>query len=240
MIRAQKNSIINKIFTVYHSNLLKKHFCSINISGEENISKANRELPTILYANHSNWWDGFIAYRLTNNRWKTDDYLMMDIEQMKKYSFFKYVGVFSVDRNDPKSAIESINYASDLLKSTKRFLWIFPQGLMQVQDFRPLKFYSGITKITEKLGNVNLLPVAIRYEFIMEQRPEVFIKIGDPDIVNGQLTDSKEFTNYLQQKLTGELDYLKQAVINQKPDEFKIIFKGKSSRNKTIDKLHGE
>ena len=43
--------------------------------------------PVIMYANHSNWWDGFIAYLLTNRYQKKDDYLMMDIEQMKKYSF---------------------------------------------------------------------------------------------------------------------------------------------------------
>jgi len=240
MIKTQKNSLIGAIFSIYHKRLLGKHFYGTNISGEENLSKINVIIPTLLYANHSNWWDGFIAYQLSTKRWKADDYLMMDIEQMRKYSFFKYVGVFSVDRNDPKEAMESINYIVGLLKDTKRFLWIFPQGLMQPQDFRPIKFYSGITKIAEKLGKINLVPVAIRYEFLMEQRPEVFIKIGEPDIINGNITDTKEYTNYLQQKLVSELDYLKQAVINQKSDEFKTIFKGKSSRNRTIDKLHGE
>jgi hypothetical protein len=29
-----------------------------------------------MYANHSNWWDGFIAYLLTNRILKKDDYLM--------------------------------------------------------------------------------------------------------------------------------------------------------------------
>src|SRR5688572_14752991 len=116
---------------------------------------------------------------------------MMDIEQMRKYRFFKYVGVFSVNRDDAREGVESLNYAAELLKDTKKYLWIFPEGVMNVQDHEPLKFYSGITHLAQKTGNVNLVPVSLRYEFIMEQRPEVFIKIGTPDIVKDNITDTK-------------------------------------------------
>lgn len=242
MIPAKKNKLINFVFSIYLNRLLRKHFYRIHLTGEENLKKINASFPVILYANHSNWWDGFIAYLLTAKRWTTDDYLMMDIEQMKKYSFFKYIGVFSVDRNDAKEAVESIDYAVSLLQNSKRFLWIFPQGLLQPQDLRPLKFYSGITKIAGKLGAVNLLPVTMRYEYIIEQRPEVFIKIGEPDITGNnppqQTAGSKDYTNYLQEKLINDLDKLKELVINQKFDEFKIIFKGKNSRNKSVDKFY--
>src|SRR4030095_9229349 len=120
-----------------------------------------------------------------------DDYLMMDIEQMRKYRFFKYVGVFSVNRNDAREGIESVNYAAELLQNSGRYLWIFPQGEMQPQDYEPVKFFGGIARIAEKLGRVNLVPVSFRYEFIMEQRPEVFIKIGQPDFINNNITDTK-------------------------------------------------
>jgi len=203
------------------------------------MGKIDNSLPTVLYANHSNWWDGFIAYLLTSRRWKADDYIMMDIEQMKKYPFFKYLGAFSVNRNDARDAIKSIEYIVDLFRSTNKFLWIFPQGLMQPQDLRPIKFFSGAAKIAEKLCGANLIPVAIRYEFLFEQRPEVFIKIPEPDIVNN-ITNTKEFTGYLEKRLTDSLDELKKDVINQKVVEFKIIFNGKDSRNKTFDKFHGK
>lgn len=238
MIPAKKNKLIDFLFSIYLNRLLKKHFYRIHLTGEENLNQINAALPVILYANHSNWWDGFIAYLLTAKRWKTDDYLMMDIEQMQKYSFFKYVGVFSVDRNDAKEAVHSIDYAVKILKNSNRFLWIFPQGLLQPQDLRPLKFYPGIAKIAEKLGSVNLLPVTMRYEYTLEQRPEVFIKIGEPDITDNNTSFSKDYTNYLQEKLIAGLDKLKELVINQKFDEFKIIFKGKNSRNKAVDKFY--
>jgi hypothetical protein len=112
--------------------------------------------------------------------------------------------------------------------------------MMQPQDKRPVKFYGGIAKIAEKLGSVTLLPVTIRYEYLLEQRPEVFIKIGEPDIVNNDIGDIKQYTEYLQQKLVSNLDELKQSVLEQDLNKFEIIFKGKSSRNKAFDKLHGE
>lgn len=237
MIPAKKNNIIGAFFSLYHKRLLKKHFYRVHLRGEDSYGKLDPALPTILYTNHSNWWDGFIAYYLTSKHWKVNDFLMMDIRQMKKYWFFKFIGVFSVNRSSPREALESIDYAASLLKNTGNFMWMFPQGEMLPQDKRPLSFYSGITKIAEKLGKVNLLPVTISYEFLMEQRPEVFISLGKPDVPNSDIADSKEYTGYLQQKLTGELDRLQKDVTEKTTQDFKVIFHGKDSRNKSFDKI---
>ena len=235
MIQAKKNKIIGNLFAYYHKRLLKKHFYAIHLAGEENISLVDNSQPVIMYANHSNWWDGFIAYYLTNRVMKKDDYLMMDIEQMKKYSFFKYIGVFSVDRNIPAEAIRSINYAAELLKDSARYLWIFPQGNMVPQESRPLKFFSGITRLAEKTGKVNLVPVCFRYEYLMEQRPEVFISISKPVLVEGKTEN--DLTEHLRCELEIQLDNLKNDVTAGNFKEFKTIFRGKESRNKTFDPL---
>ncbi|MBE2219261.1 MAG: lysophospholipid acyltransferase family protein [Ignavibacteria bacterium] len=230
MIAAKKNSVIGSLFAFYHKRLLKKHFFRIHLNGRENLANTGRT-PAILAANHSNWWDGFLAYFLTNRLMKCDDYLMMDIEQLKRYSFFRYIGVFSVDRKNPAEAMRSINYAADIIKDSNRCLWIFPQGEMTPQDKRPLVFYSGISKIAERAGKVKTIPVAIRYEFLMEQRPEVFISIGKPV----ESTDgNKNFTTELEQIMTKQLDDLKNDVTNG-TGNFEIIFTGKSSRNKSFD-----
>jgi len=231
MIAAKKNSVIGSLFAFYHKRLLKKHFYRIHLNGRDNLSALGLDTPVILAANHSNWWDGFIAYYLTNWLMKCDDFLMMDIEQMKKYSFFRYIGVFSVDRKNPAEAMRSINYAADIIKNTNRCLWIFPQGEMTPQDKRPLVFYSGISKIAERAGKVKIIPVAFRYEFLMEQRPEVFISIGKPvEFTAG----NKNFTAELEKLMTAQLDELKSDVTNG-TGNFEIVFTGKSSRNKSFD-----
>ena len=230
MIAAKKNKIIGSLFALYHKRLLKKHFYRIHLNGRENLANTGKT-PAILAANHSNWWDGFIAYYISNRLMKCDDYLMMDIKQMKKYSFFKYIGVFSVDRESPPQAIRSVNYAAEILKDSNRCLWIFPQGEMTPQDKRPLVFYSGISKIAERAGRVQIIPVAFRYEFLMEQRPEVFISVGKPVVFTA---GNKNFTAELEQLMTKLLDDLKSDVTNS-TGNFEIVFTGKSSRNKSFD-----
>lgn len=235
MIKAKKNSFADLVFGMYHARLLKKHFYRVHLAGRKNMDCINKALPVILYANHSNWWDGFIAYLITSKVFKADDYLMMDIEQMEKYRFFKYVGVFSVNRNDAKDALNTLNYAADLLHDSKRYLWVFPQGIMQPQDKRPIEFFGGTAKLAEKLGSVNMVPVSFRYEYLMEQRPEVFINIGKPDIIQGEIP--KDLTLQIQNKLTKDLDELKEKVVSVNLADFETIFAGKSSRNKTVDKI---
>ena len=238
MIEAKKNKLFENLFTIYNTRLLKGHFFRILLYGEENFTACLNGKPSIIYANHSNWWDGLTAFYLSKTIWNIDAYVLMDIEQMQKYRFFKRLGAFSVNRNSPKEAMESVEYSANLLHNSNRFLWIFPQGIMQPNDFRPIVFYNGISKIAQKLGNVNLIPVAFRYEFLMEQRPEIFISIGKAKTLNAQ-EDVRELTGTLNNELVRELDALKNKVINSGSEGFKIILQGRQSRNKTVDKIYG-
>ena len=239
MIRANKNKIFENLFSAYNTRLLKKHFYRIHLGGEENLSSWEKTLPTIIYANHSNWWDGLAAFYLSKVLWNIDAYVMMDIVQMKKYRFFKWIGAFSVNRNSSRESLESIEYSIKLLKNTNKVLWIFPQGIMQPNDFRPIKFFKGISKIAESAGKLNLIPVTFRYEFLMEQLPELFIRIGEPKWVN-RINDSKHFTEELNADLVNELDKLKEKVVSSDIEGFSIILSGKKSRNKTVDRMYRE
>jgi chlorobactene lauroyltransferase len=238
LIESRKNRLFEAIFSLYLKRLLKKHFHKIHLSGTENFSGIDAAIPTIAYVNHSNWWDGFIAFYLAKEIWNVDSYLMMDIEQMEKYKFFRRLGVFSVDRNSPQSAMESIDYAAQLLKNSNWLLWIFPQGVLLPNDTRPLRFYTGVSAIVEKLGCVNLIPFAMKYEYMMEQRAEIFLQLGKAEKIEEPVKDKKEFTSGLQNNLTMELESLRSKITANDLESFQTIFYGKDSRNKTIDKLH--
>lgn len=237
MIKAKKNKYFNVLFRLYIKRLFRKHYFRIHLAGADNLAINTGSKPIIFYANHNNWWDGFTAYYLSNIFLKMDDFLMMDIEQMKKYSMFKYVGVFSVNRSNPREAVSSIEYSANLLRNTNRCLWIFPEGKMNVQDHEPVKFYSGISKIAEKTGGVILQPVAFRYEFIDEQRPEIFIQFGRGDVIETNPINTKDLTEYLCNKLNKETALLRNLVKNKQLDGFKVIFHGKESRNKTVERI---
>jgi 1-acyl-sn-glycerol-3-phosphate acyltransferase len=162
---------------------------------------------------------------------------MMDEEQMNKYAFFRWIGAFSVNRSIPNEAMESINYAVSLLKNKNAVLWIYPQGLMQPNDYRPIKFFSGVSRIIEKMDGVELIPMTLRYEFLLEQRPDVFVQIGKVKFFQ-KPEEIRELTAELQTQLVSDLELLKARVISGTLDGFKVILQGKSSTNKAIDKLH--
>jgi 1-acyl-sn-glycerol-3-phosphate acyltransferase len=236
MIKANKNELIERFFSIYTRSALRKHFNSIQICGEENFLNRSSN-PAIIYSNHSNWWDGLIAFYLSRSRWNIDAYLMMDEEQMNKYAFFRWIGAFSVNRSIPNEAMESINYAVSLLKNKNAVLWIYPQGLMQPNDYRPIKFFSGVSRIIEKMDGVELIPMTLRYEFLLEQRPDVFVQIGKVKFFQ-KPEEIRELTAELQTQLVSDLELLKARVISGTLDGFKVILQGKSSTNKAIDKLH--
>ena len=130
MIEADKNIVFQKMFSVYVRHTLKKHFNKIHLSGEENFLNRNKSLPTIVFANHSNWWDALLPFWLSYNVFNVNAFAMMDHKQLSKYKFFRWIGVFSVDKESKIDSYRSFKYAANLLKSGTNVLWIYPQGIM--------------------------------------------------------------------------------------------------------------
>lgn len=235
MIEAKKNKGFELIFDVYNKYILKRNFFKIHLLNNELFLERDKKLPAIIFANHSNWWDGLIAYYLSYNLWKCDAYMMMDLKQMKKYKFFKWIGAFSVNKSSNIDSVKSLNYSIELIKDTSKVLWIFPQGEMKHNDSRPINFQRGLIKILEKSGQVNLFALVFNYEYLMQQRPEVFIKLIPINYLNGS---EPMDLDYLKNILTNNLNSQKSDIINERYDNYKEILKGKNSRNQIIDKLY--
>jgi hypothetical protein len=79
--------------------------------------------------------------------------------------------------------------------------------------------------------------MTVRYEFLLEQRPDVFVQIGKVKFFQ-KPEEIRELTAELQTQLVSDLELLKARVISGTLDGFKVILQGKSSTNKAIDKLH--
>lgn len=230
MIRANKHRIFGRIFNIYNKYLLKKFFNSIQLNGSSNFKDRNKNFPTIIFANHSNWWDGLISYFLSKEIFEIDSYVMMDIEQLQKHKFFSKLGAFSVDKSSPQAAYKSFQYSINLLKNSDKTLFIFPQGKMLPNDIRPLEFFSGLSKIITNLNNVNVFSLCLRFEYLMEQRADVFLKISPIEIKKEW--NGKKLTNVLSNELTKNLDELKSEIIKSNFIKFERILTGKRSIDK--------
>lgn len=228
MLKANKNRLFEKIFAVYNRNLLKRRFHSINLSGLDRLQNSDDKISHIIYANHSSWWDGLLIFEICQ-RAKRDFYVMMEEKQLKNLPPFRRLGAFSVIRENPREAVKSIKYAAELLKTKpSKTLLIFPQGEIQPNNLRPLKFFNGLSRIIEKTGECSVIPLTIRYEFLGNFKPEIFVKIGEPFLFAGELKfDAKNSTAFFAGKLTAQLDDLNAKIIEKDYAEFTNIFRRK-------------
>ncbi len=222
MLEANKSKLFERIFAVYAKNLLKRRFQTLKVYGLENLEK--KEIPTVVYCNHSSWWDGLITFQISQ-KCSLDNFVMMEEKQLKDYKLFCRLGAFSVIRENPREAVKSINYAAKILReSPNRTLWIFPQGEILPNDLRPIKFFNGISRIIEKVGKCRTVCLSMRYEFLGEYKPEVFVRIEKPEIiaVDGDF-DSKYLTSVFADNLTKCLNSLKTDVINDDLKDYENI-----------------
>lgn len=187
MIKAQHAAWADRIFYLYVSWLFKRHFHAVHLLGQ--VPETAPDLPLLLLPNHSTWWDGFFVYLLNEKLFRRKPYLMMLEEQLSRYWFFARLGAYSIDPRSSGSIKESIKYSIEILKQKimpKPLLCIFPQGELLPWEKRPLDYKSGVETIMSGYGGkANLLPLAIKTEFLNEQLPEAFFCFGENVIANG-------------------------------------------------------
>ena len=181
---------------------------------------------TLFLANHSCWWDLFLVH-LLNETIPVDGYGMMEHFNMVRFGFFRRIGAFSVDRTDPRSVRSSLEYASNLLRRPRAGVWIFPQGKIESNDVRPLVFQPGIRALVRRAGRVRVVPVAFRYEFWQDERPEALVRFGEPSWVDRP--DLADLIPRFERRLTEELDALRADAIAQRAGNFAPLVEGKRS-----------
>ncbi|MFL5731717.1 MAG: lysophospholipid acyltransferase family protein [Chloroflexia bacterium] len=197
-------------------------------------------VPAIFCATHAGWWDGYLAGIINRNVFKHDGYLMMEEDSLKRYPFFTWTGVFGVDRDHPRKALASIHYSAQLLAGhTGSALWIFPQGTITHPDARPLRLYGGVAAIARRVGRCALVPVALRYEFRMEQAPDAFAHAGPPLVIDAQAErlSSKDITSRLEAAMVGASDALRDDLVSNNLRAYRRILSGRGSSNRIWDGL---
>lgn len=216
MLKAKKSTWFENVFKIYNRNLIRRRFRSLRVSGLEHFENIPVDIPLITYANHSSWWDGLILFEILT-RFDLDNYVMMEEKHLRRYFLFRRLGAFSIVRESPRKFLKSIDYAVSILShNNKANLLIFPQGEIVPNDRRPLAFYRGLSRIIARLESVWVLPAAIRLEFLEEFKPDIFVRIGEPEMF---AADEEKFasrfqTEHLENKLIHLLEEIKSDIIN--------------------------
>lgn len=203
MIKAEHKKWAHFIFNIYLNRILRKNFQNFYLIGD--IPELDNEKGLIITPNHFSWWDGFFIYYLMKKFSSRKLFIMMLEEQLKNYSFFKNLGAFSINQQNPKSIIETINYASTLINS-KGYLVTYPQGEIEPYEKRPLILKEGLIKIIAKTEiETNVLPIAFKIHYSNERKPFIYAAMGKL-IPAMEVKDNFEFFSNSFNKLVTDLD----------------------------------
>lgn len=220
MLEARKSRLFEKFFAIYNANLLRRKFDSFLVSGIERL-RTPRSVPQIVIANHTGWWDGLVAFQISTHL-GLDSYVMMEEKQLRRFWPFTRLGAFSVVRENPRGAAESIRYASELLSdASERSLWIFPQGELIPFGSRPMHLFPGFARIIEQVGECRLVPVTIRYEYLKAHRASIITSVGDVmDVTISGRDQRKELVTYITKMMSRSEDELQEKILSSDLSDF--------------------
>lgn len=241
MLHAQKHPLLNNL--VYHALVrpsLHKQFDHVSL---RQAAPVPNDVPLILCANHSAWWDGYMCMLLNEMILHRNAYVMIEDTQLRRYQFLRWTGGFSVNRSDARSASQTLSYAVHVLSHDPRaMVIIFPQGEILGNDVRPLRFFSGVGHIARNVvraaGRCVLLTCALRYEFIGEQKPAAFIHTGALILLETE-TAARAVTAQAESALTHDLDALHDDVAHYRFADFTTLISGGPSINRLWDAVRG-
>jgi len=179
VIAANKNDTLDSVLFVYFRWLARRAFHTLAVRGLEHLRHLPADRPVLLFCNHTNWWDGLIVYLLSRKMPHKAGYCMMEEKHLKHYRFFTWLGAFSVDLSSPIRSAASLRYAQRLMQRDQTAIWVFPQGkLCRPSD--PIELKPGTDYLAQNSPHAILVPVALRYEFFRDDRPNVLVEIGQP------------------------------------------------------------
>jgi chlorobactene lauroyltransferase len=238
MITAAKNPPGEWLVWQLVRSALAGHFAFVHVHVHGSPDDAAGALPTIYYATHASWWDGYLCMAVARLVTHRPSYLMMEEKNLRRYRFFAWAGAFGIDRDDARAAMASLEYAASLLSAdADRALFVFPQGVIVPNDRRPLRFHSGIAHLVRRLPAVRLVPLALRYEFLQEQRPEAFASIGPARVVHGaEAPRPHALAAGLADALAAEMDALRDDVLAERFADFQTILRGRRGIDRAFDR----
>lgn len=166
------------LFRWYTRLLFQRRFAGVWIRQEY---RPDEESRTVYYLNHHSWWDGLIPFLLNEFRFRQNARALMEEPQMKRYTFFRKIGAFSVNRSDPRKAITSLRYAVQSMERPKASLFIYPEGKI-TPACSELHFEEGLGWLHSKVDRekVDFVPLGIFMHTYRTDKPELYLYVGNP------------------------------------------------------------
>ncbi len=174
--------------------------------------------PVILVPNHHGWHDGYLMYHLvTTLGLRSVDW----ITEFDAFPLFAKIGGMPFPVATSARRIATVKRTIRLMKKENRSLVLFAEAELHAAP-ELLPFGKALETVAKAVPNAAILPIAIRYEMGIHERPEAFLQIGEPIQRGGE---------FLERTRRAVADLLKKPT----PAEWQILVKGTPDVNERWD-----
>ena len=198
-------------------------------------SLASARTPAIALFTHASWWDPLAGLML----WKRflparDVFLPMERDQLQRFKFFRRLGTFGIDPDDPVSLGLMRDYVLDrFAERPASLLGLTPQG--RFTDPRtPIRLRPGAAAIAATVpGTPTVVTVAIEYVFWQDARPEMLVAVEacEPPTVD----TTAGWHRRMSEAFAATTERLSAAAIARDPDVFELVAGGAARINPVMD-----
>lgn len=208
MIYPKENRLIHWFFHHYILWIVRRNFREVNY----NTVAVDAGKSVFLLANHFSWWDGFLMYYINQKVFKKRFNVMVIEETVRKVSFLKYMGAFSIQKNS-RDVVTSLDHAAKLLQDPANLVLIFPQGKLYSNFLDEVTFEKGLQRVILKAaGKYQPVMAATFIENMQYKKPGVNVYLKNQQAVDGaeQVKDLQQA--YRQHYQTAKAQQTKTAV----------------------------
>lgn len=180
------------MFTMGQTLLLRRMFRSMHV-------KLSRiEQPSIIIVNHSSFYDGLVLFELDRRGYLPENRIVgMSADGLKKFPMFKRLGAVAISQ-----PIKLSEYKALLRLAKTHTIILFPQGVEEHAEKRPLTIQPGIERLMARFPHYSLLFISMYYSFTDSVRGDIAC----------QLTPKAQPVT-MQQTMTAEIEALKASVV---------------------------
>ena len=173
-------------FADYAIRMMAREFRAVRVTrGTRTVLSAldGTKTPVVVLLTHCSWWDPLTSLALARLLVPSRSIAApMDRRELERFAFFRYLGVFGMNPDDPDVLGPLVSYMMDVFRREERpTLWITPQGSF-ADPRAPITLRPGASAIAAQactdFGRCDVVVAAIEYAFWEDKRPEVLIHLS--------------------------------------------------------------
>ena len=229
-------ALAQRLFEQYLRRQVRRHFSGVYWMTPSAPERWDRSVPTIFVANHTNWWDGFIAF-LAGRALGLTFQVLMEARHLARYRVFLRVGALPLRRERAREAYADLTAAAAYVRPGTG-MWVFPQGRRRPPGEPVRGAERGVAHLVlGHEGPVRVCPVALRYAFLGEQLPEAFVLVGESWIPAPGARGRAGLMDQIEARLRETVAQLDGMVQTERVASFEPLAAGKLSVNKRLDRF---